>query len=233
MPENEEAEAKRKWVIYIDSSSIKKNGGVGVLLMTPDREELSSFLRLEFRTTNNEAEYEAVIAGLRMALELGAKFVKIRSDSQVIVGHIRGKFEAKGERMKMYLSKVQHMQSSFQKFCITKIPREENEKADRLARMASTKNVEIEEGQELVRNLTHSSISDQALELAMIEEVSDWRKELIDYLENETLLSENKSAVPLKMKVGRFTMLNGTLYKRGFTLPLLKCVSPEEGNYIL
>ena len=44
---------------------------------------------------------------------------------------------------------------------------------------------------------------------------------------------EKKSAVQLKMKVGRFTVLNGTFYKRGFTLPLLKCVSLEEGNYIL
>ena len=78
------------------------------MLIAPEGEELSSSLRLEFRT-NNEAEYEAIIAGLRMALELGAKSVDIWSDSQVIVGHIRGEFEAEGEKMKMYLSKVQHM----------------------------------------------------------------------------------------------------------------------------
>jgi hypothetical protein len=76
-------------------------------------------------------------------------------------------------------------------------------------------------------------ISDQASKLASINEVSDWRREIIDYLQSGALLSEKKSAVQLKMKVGRFTMVNGTLYKRGFTLPLLKCVSPEERNYIL
>ena len=96
------------------------------MLKTPEGEELRSSLRLEFRTTNNEVEYEAIIAGLRMGLELGAEFVEIRSDSHVIVGHIRGEFEAKGEKMKMYLSKVQRIQSSFQKFSIMKIPREEN-----------------------------------------------------------------------------------------------------------
>jgi ribonuclease HI len=58
------------------------------------------------------------------------------------VGHIRGEFEAKGERMKKYLAKVQDMQTSFQKFCIMKIPREDNEKADRLARMASAENMD-------------------------------------------------------------------------------------------
>ena len=99
--------------------------------------------------------------------------------------------------------------------------------------MASAKNMELEEGREPIRNLTHSSISNQASELVVIEKVSDWRKELIDYLENRTLPTEKKSVVQLKTKAERFTVLNGKLYKRGFTLPLLKCVSSEEGNYIL
>ena len=99
-------ETERKWVIYVDGSSMKKKGRAVVLLITLDEEELGSSLRLEFRTTNNEAEYEVVIAGLGMALELGAESVEIRSNSQVIVGHIRGEFEAKGEKMKIYLSKV-------------------------------------------------------------------------------------------------------------------------------
>ena len=99
MPGLEKVKMERKWVIYVDGSSTKKNGRAGVLLITLDGEELSSSLRLKFRTTNNEAEYEAVITGLGMALKLGAKFVEIWSDSQVIVGHIRGEFEAKREKM--------------------------------------------------------------------------------------------------------------------------------------
>jgi ribonuclease HI len=94
---------------------------------------LSGSLRLEFKTTDNEAEYEVVITGLEMALELGAESVEVRTDSKVIVGHIQGEFEAKGEKMKRYLTKVQGMLSSFQKFCIMKISREDNEKADHLA----------------------------------------------------------------------------------------------------
>jgi hypothetical protein len=81
LPETEEAETKRKWVIYVDGSSTRKNRGAGILLITPGQKELSSALRLEFRTTNNEVEYEAVIAGLNMALELGVEFVEVRSDS--------------------------------------------------------------------------------------------------------------------------------------------------------
>jgi ribonuclease HI len=121
MPEIEEPKIEREWVVYIDGSSTKKNGGAGIVLVTPEGEELNGSIRLEFKTTNNEAEYEAVIAGLGLALELGAKSIEVRSDSQVIVGHVRGEFEEKGERMRKYLAKVQSMKASFQKFSITKI----------------------------------------------------------------------------------------------------------------
>jgi hypothetical protein len=126
---------------------------------------------------------------------------------------------------------VRDLQSSFQKFCITKVPREDNEKADWLARLASTEKTEIEEDREPIQSLTHSSIFDQASKLVLVKEVSNWRRELIDYLENGTQPSKKKYVVQLRMKAGRFTMVNEALYKRGFTLPILKCILPEEGNY--
>jgi hypothetical protein len=88
LPEIEEPKTEQKWFIYVDGSSTRKNGGAGILLISLDGEELSSSMRLEFRTTNNEAKYEAVIVGLGMALELGAKSVEVSSNSQVIVGFI-------------------------------------------------------------------------------------------------------------------------------------------------
>jgi ribonuclease HI len=227
-------EEERGYTIYVDGSSTKRRGGAGMVVITPEGEELKGSLKLEFKTTNNEAEYEAVIAGLELAIELGAKSVEIRSDSQVIVGHIRGEFEAKGSNMRKYLAKVQSMQSSFQKFSITKIPRKDNEKADRLARMASSEEHGVEENDEHTRVLNHPSISDDAsVPVSLVEDASDWRTEIMKYLETGILPSEKKAAIQLRMKSGRFTMINGKLYKRGFTLPLLKCVPPDEGNYIL
>ncbi|XP_059454999.1 uncharacterized protein LOC132185214 [Corylus avellana] len=142
---------ERTWVIHVDGSSTKRNRRAGVVMITPDGRELKSSLRLEFKTTNNEAEYEAVIAGLDLAQELEAEFVEVRSDSQVIVSHIRGEFEAKGSKMKLYLSKIQGMQKSFKKFCIVKIPREENEKEDHLACLGSSTECEVGESGQLVQ----------------------------------------------------------------------------------
>jgi ribonuclease HI len=121
------------WIIYVDGSSTKKKGGAGVVINTPSGEWLCNSLWFEFRVANNKVEYEAIIAGLRIAQEMGAEYVELQSDSQVIVDHIQGKFEAKGEKMKLYLSQVQNMQASLKKFSIVKIPREQNEEADLLA----------------------------------------------------------------------------------------------------
>jgi ribonuclease HI len=80
-PKSKNQKIEREWVVYVDGSSTKKNGGARIVLVTPEGEELNGSFRLEFKTTNNEAEYEVVIAGLRLALELGAKSVEVRSDS--------------------------------------------------------------------------------------------------------------------------------------------------------
>jgi hypothetical protein len=79
LPGTEEEE--RKWVVYVDDSSTKRNRGSGIVIITSEGEELNGSLRLKFKTTNNEAEYEAVISGLGLALELGAESMEVRSDS--------------------------------------------------------------------------------------------------------------------------------------------------------
>ncbi|XP_059446435.1 uncharacterized protein LOC132177982 [Corylus avellana] len=219
------------WVIYVDGSSTKKHGGAEIVMITPDGEELCSSLKLKFKTTNNEAEYKAVLAGLGLALEIGAEFVEIRSDSQVVVGHIRGEFEAKGDKMKLYLSKVQDLQALFKKFSIVKISRPENEKADQLARIASTASKEIE-SETPIQILPQSSVT-EAVSVSTAEIIPNWQLEIMEYLERGVLPSDRKLATRLKVRAERFTMINGVLYKRGFTLPLLKCVSKDEGDYIL
>jgi ribonuclease HI len=84
----------------VDSSATIKSNGVEVVLTTSRGEELAYAIRIGFKTTNNEAKYEAVLAGLEIARELGAEDVEVRSGSQVIVCQIQGEYEVKGEHMK-------------------------------------------------------------------------------------------------------------------------------------
>jgi ribonuclease HI len=133
LPESEELFEGDTWIAYVDGSSMKSRSGAGVALMTPDKEEISIALKLNFLTTNNEAEYEAMIAGLRLAEHLGEKNLEIRSDSQVVVGHIQGRSEARGEKMIEYLAMVRSFWDCFERVVVTQVPRTENEQADALA----------------------------------------------------------------------------------------------------
>jgi hypothetical protein len=106
IPEAEELPKELTWVVYVDGSSARGRSGVGVLLRNPEGQEFGFAIKLDFVTTNNEAEYEAVIVGLALSQEMGATNVEIRSDSQVAVGQVQGQFEAQEDRMARYLEQV-------------------------------------------------------------------------------------------------------------------------------
>ena len=115
------------WMIWMDDSSNQRAGGVKVILQSPEGDFVECMIRLQFPTTNNKAEYEAILSGLDLAKAIEASLVVIHYDSQVIVEHINGDYEDKGEQMKEYLSMVKGRvnQKLLAKF--VQILREENE----------------------------------------------------------------------------------------------------------
>jgi hypothetical protein len=97
---------KRKWEVEIDGSSVKGAKGVGIVFKTPEGHLLKHSVRLQYPTTNNEAEYETLLTGLRIARELRATTLRIQSNSRLIVGQVNGEYEAKEDRMAKYLKLV-------------------------------------------------------------------------------------------------------------------------------
>ena len=91
----------------MDGSATKKVGGAGVVLISPERETLKYAVSLQFPVTNNKAEYEALLTRLSLEKALGAKSLIIQDDSQLIIGQVKGDYEAKEERMQKYLKIVQ------------------------------------------------------------------------------------------------------------------------------
>ena len=92
--------------MHTDESSNRQAEGVGVVLLSPEGDVVECMIRLDFPATNNEAEYEALVAGLDLAKATGATSIVIYCDSQVITNKINGDYECKGERMKLYLDQV-------------------------------------------------------------------------------------------------------------------------------
>ena len=72
--------------------------------MSPEKVVIEKSLRLNFSATNNEAEYKTLLEGMTMVQRMGGKPIKLFSDSRLVVGQVRGEFEAKDERMQGYLS---------------------------------------------------------------------------------------------------------------------------------
>ena len=140
LKDSQGAEETPQWNIYIDESSNKQAEGVGMVLISPEEDKVECMIRLEFHTTNNEAEYEALIEGLDLAKAIGAENMVIHCDSQVITSQVNGSYECKSERMKKFLDEVKGQISCLQiKF--VQILKKENECADRLAKAASAEHM--------------------------------------------------------------------------------------------
>jgi hypothetical protein len=95
----EDDEQTSRWTANIDGSSTKNAGGIGIILESPECDIIKRAIHLQYTTTNNEAEYEALLTGLKLAKILGATELDARSDSQLVVGQVNGEYETKEERM--------------------------------------------------------------------------------------------------------------------------------------
>ena len=104
--EDKGAEGQRLWSIHTNGSSNQRSGGTGMVIQTPKGDKIECMIRLDFPTTNNEAEYEALVAGLNLAKAAGAENMIIHCDSQVITSQVNGDYECRNERMKKYLEEV-------------------------------------------------------------------------------------------------------------------------------
>ncbi len=109
---------------------------IGVTLKDEKNRILAEISEKIGNTTNNQAEYQAIIAGLKKALSLGATEVEVKSDSELVVRQILGVYRVKKEELKPLHQEVRRLAGSLAAFKIGSIPREQNREADRLANQA-------------------------------------------------------------------------------------------------
>ncbi|GKB48528.1 reverse transcriptase domain-containing protein [Tanacetum coccineum] len=194
--------------------------------------EFTYALQFQFEATNNEAEYEALIAGLRIAEKIGVQNLQVNVDSKLVENQVNGTYVAKETDMIKYLEKVKTLASAFWEFSIKQVPRNGNKKVDALSKMASTSFAHLSK-QVLVEELKEKSVNEIEV-LAVVEEEGDsWMTPIHEYLTDETLPAERKKARAIKRKSQRFAIINEILYKKSFLGPWLRCVGPSQANYVL
>ena len=153
-------------------------------------------IRLDFPTTNNEAEYEALVAGVDLAKAAGAENIVVHCDSQVVTSQINGDYECKNNRMKRYLEEVKYRISDLEVEFI-QIPREENECADHLAKAASAEFMLVLE--QVLSFIQISSLIDDGTNMQVVNSKCNWTTPLISYLKTGMLLDEKEAARKLKV----------------------------------
>ncbi|GKD04777.1 reverse transcriptase domain-containing protein, partial [Tanacetum coccineum] len=170
-----EEELPEPWILFMDGSSDTDGSGAGLILTNPEGIEFTYALRFRFDATNNEAEYEALIAGLRIAEQMGVKNLQANVDSRLVANQVNG----------------------------TQIPRSENKKADTLSKIASTSFAYLSK-QVLVEELKENSICEVEI-LSVVEEEGDtWMNPIFEYLTEETLPTDAKKARAARHKSQRF-----------------------------
>ncbi|GJR77123.1 reverse transcriptase domain-containing protein [Tanacetum coccineum] len=220
------------WTLFTDGSSCVDGSGAGLILTNPEGAEFTYAMRFRFEATNNEAEYEALIAGLRIAEQMGAKNLQAHVDSRLVANQVNGSYIAKESGMVQYLNKVKTLAKSFKEFSIKQIPRSENKKADALSKIASTSFAHLNK-QVLVEELKEKSINEKEILDVVEEEGNTWMTPICEYLAKEILPEDKKKARAVRRKAARYAMINGTLYKKSFLGPWLRCVGPLQANYVL
>ena len=204
-------EEKAQWSIYTDGSSNRRAGGARVVIQTPQGDKIQCMIRLDFPTTNNEAEYEALVAGLDLAKAAGAKSIIVHCDSQVVTSQINGNYECKNNRMKRYLDKVRYQINSLEVEFI-QVPREENKWADQLAKAASAEFMLVPE--QVLSFVQVSSLIDDGTNMQVVNSEYNWTTPLISYLKAGVLPEEKGTARKLKVQVSRFVLIR-TSYIKG------------------
>ncbi|GJW68623.1 reverse transcriptase domain-containing protein [Tanacetum coccineum] len=137
-PMEDEEALPDPWIMFTNGSSCIDGSGAGLIIKNPKGMEFTHALRFRFDATNNEAEYEALIAGFRIAEQMGIKNLQANVDSRLVANQVNGTYIAKELGMIKYLEKVKALTSTFKEFSIKQIPRGENKKADALSKIAST-----------------------------------------------------------------------------------------------
>ena len=125
------------WTMFFDGSKMLNGSGAGVVLVSPRGDKLRYVLQIHFDSSNNEAEYEALLYGLRMAISLGVRRLMVYGDSDLVVNQVMKEWDVRSPAMTGYCNAVRKLEKKFEGLELHHIPRLKNQAADDLAKIGS------------------------------------------------------------------------------------------------
>jgi ribonuclease HI len=235
-------ERQEHWVMYFDGSLKLEGASAGVLLISPTGEQLKYVLHIFWKVSNNKAEYEALLHGLRLAASLGIKRLLVYGDSAVVINQVNKSWDRNKENMDTYCLEVRKLENKFYGLEFHHVVRDNNVAADVLSKLGSTR-AQVPAGV-FVHELHAPSISEPAptttnpapvpagQEVMMID--VDWQQPFIDFIREQKVPTDKNLAEQLIRRAKFYALVGDKIYKRGASSGvLMKCVPREEGKGIL
>jgi ribonuclease HI len=184
--------------MYFDGSLKLEGVGAGVLLISPKGEQLKYILQIFWKVSNNEAEYEALLCGLRLAISLGIKRLLVYGDSAVVINQVNKSWDRNKENMDAYCLEVCKLKNKFYGLEFHHVVRDNNIAADVLSNLGSTR-TQVPTGvfvyelhapsiPEPAPMTSNSAPSQPGQEVMMID--VDWRQPFIDYVFEQKVPSD-------------------------------------------
>lgn len=247
-------EALGHWTMNFDGAFSQMGAGAGVVLTSPTGDKLYYSMQLYFKphdkVSNNIAEYESLLAGLRATIALGIKRLVVKGDSQLLVNF---------SNKTAYLDEVRKLEKHFFGMELKPIPRGDNHEADDIAKRASRLEPQrpgIFEERLLKESVASSPASDMPLGeelppapaigtpycgppsgnrllLTMTHQVMSWIIELKDYMKNGNLPEDDTEAEHIARQTRLYCVKDSDLYCQHPNGVVLRCVSMEEGRELL
>nr|XP_025641263.1 uncharacterized protein LOC112736141 [Arachis hypogaea] len=218
------------WELHVDGASSREGSGAGMILKEGNKVVAEQALQFHFSASNNQAEYEALIAGLKLALSHKATNLTAHCDSLLVVQQIRGEFQVKDPLLEQYWLIAKDLISNFSSFTILHVHREQNVRADILSKLAATR------ADTQTSTLSQHTLTKPSIELLCIENINhlhDWRKPFLEYICTGTLPRDELHPQQFKRKASFYTKISGELYRRGFSQPLLRCLDQNQAKEVM
>ncbi|XP_071905959.1 uncharacterized protein [Coffea arabica] len=228
------SEQSSEWRLFFDGASNSLGAGIGAVLVSPEGKHYPAAAKLQFACTNNMAEYEACIFGLKMALEMEIKELIACSDSDLLVHQTLKQWITKDSKILPYHCSLLTLAKQFQNLEFRHLPRARNAFADALVTLASM----IQYPDELKIEPIQIQLQDKPAHCWVADESSDtmpWYKDIKEFLKTgsypQHASSKDKSF--LRRMVSKFFLSGEVLYKRTSDLNLLRCIDEDEAQYMM
>ncbi|XP_059295642.1 uncharacterized protein LOC132048978 [Lycium ferocissimum] len=222
--------------MYFDGAAQRDGAGAGVAFVTPQGKVLPYSFTLTQCCSNNVAEYQALILGLEMAVDMKQLQLQVFGDSQLVINQLLGSYEVRKPELLPYHGYAQKLIGWLGDVTLQHVPRKENKKADALAALASTLTLPDQTQVTICQKwVVPPPNEDEGAEselehLVAVSEAAkeDWRQPIIDYLSYGILPKDSRRRTEIRRRAPRFLYYKDTLYRRSFEGVLLRCLGEDE-----